>query len=80
MKKSDIAMIVLIASISMIAAYFTVNSIPLFQASSKPKAVSTFEAISPDVKDVDPEVFNANAINPTVEVFIGGNEDQQAGQ
>jgi hypothetical protein len=73
MKKSDIAMIILIASVSMIVAYFVVKSIPVFQTSSKPKQVSTFQEITSNVDEPDPEVFNSGAINPTVEVFIGGN-------
>lgn len=80
MKKSDIAMIILIASISMIVAYFIVQSLPVFQATNEPQKVKTFEQISADVEEPDPEVFNSDAINPTVEVFIGGNTNQQAGQ
>lgn len=76
MKKSDIAMIILIASISMVAAYFVVKSIPIFQATNEPKQVSTFQEISPSVKEPDPTVFNDEAINPTVEVFIGSDTDQ----
>ena len=80
MKKSDIAMIILIASISMVAAYFVVKSIPIFQASSEPKQVSTFKEIKADVKDPDPSIFNDGGINPTVEVFIGSNDNQSNGQ
>ena len=76
MKKSDIAMIILIASISIVVAYFVVKSIPIFQTSSEPKQVSTFQEISSDVDEPDETVFNDDAINPTVEVFIGGNSDQ----
>lgn len=74
-------MIILIASISMLVAYFVVKSIPIFQTSSQPKQVDTFQEISSTVAEPDPAVFNSNAINPTVEVFIGGNDSsQQAGQ
>ena len=76
MKKSDIAMIVLIASISMVVAYFVVKAIPVFQSTNEPKQVSTFEEISPTVNDTDTDVFNDQAINPAVEVFIGGNSSQ----
>lgn len=76
MKKSDIAMIILIASISMVVAYFVVKAIPVFQGTNEPKQVSTFEQISSDVAEPDPDVFNDAAINPTVEVFIGGNNEQ----
>ena len=75
-------MIILIASISMIVAYFVVKSLPMFQGTNQPKQVSTFEQIKPEVDEPNPDVFNAGAINPTVEVFIGGNTDsaKQAGQ
>lgn len=76
MKKSDIAMIILIASISMVVAYFVVKAIPVFQSTNQPKQVSTFEEISSSVADPDPEVFNDEAINPAVEVFIGGGPSQ----
>ena len=52
MKKSDIAMIVLIAGLSMLIAF-------------------TIEKMSSDVKEPSSEVFNSNAINPTVETIIG---------
>lgn len=80
MKKSDIAMIILIASISIVVAYFVVKSIPIFQSTNEPKQVSTFEEISPNVKEPDPTVFNDDAINPTVEVFIGSDTNQQSGR
>lgn len=83
MKRTDIAMIILIASVSMIVAYFVVKSIPVFQETSKPKQVSTFKQITPNVDEPDPDVFNKDAINPAVEVFIGGNTSQvnpQTGQ
>ena len=83
MKKSDIAMIILIASISMVVAYFVVKAIPVFQTTNQPKQVSTFKEISPTVDETDTEVFNDEAINPAVEVFIGGGSSQsnpQSGQ
>ena len=70
MKKSDIAMIILIASISMLVAYFTANSI-LGDTQNQSVNVKTAEPISADVQEPDPTVFNPNAINPTVEVIIG---------
>lgn len=73
-------MIILIASISMVAAYFVVKSIPIFQSTNEPKQVSTFEEITSTVEEPDPTVFNAEAINPTVEVFIGGNTPAQPNQ
>lgn len=71
MKKSDIAMIILIASISMLAAYFIANSV-LGDTQNQSVNVKTAEPISATVDEPDPTVFNPNAINPTVEVIIGG--------
>jgi hypothetical protein len=71
MKKSDIAMIIFIASISMLVAYFVANGI-LGDTQSQSVKVKTAEPISATVEEPDPTVFNPNAINPTVEVIIGG--------
>lgn len=71
MKKTDIAMIILIASVSVLVAYFVVNSLPIFQEANQPQQVPTAEAISSETSDVDQTIFNKDAINPTVEVIIG---------
>ena len=71
MKKSDIAMIILIASVSMLVAYFVANSV-LGDTQNQSVKVKTAEAITTTVDEPDPTVFNPNAINPTVEVIIGG--------
>jgi hypothetical protein len=77
MKKSDIAMIILIASVSMLVAYFVANSI-LGDTQSQSVMVKTAEPISTTVDEPDPTVFNPNAINPTVEVIIGGDGAPQS--
>lgn len=71
MKKSDIAMIILIASLSVMMAYFVVGAIPALQASSEPKAVKTIEKYDSEVSEPDETIFNSRAINPTVDVTIG---------
>lgn len=77
MKKSDIAMIILIASISVLVAYFAANAL-LGGSKSQAVTVKTADPITSNVTQPDPAVFNKQAINPTVEVIIGGNE--QSGQ
>jgi len=72
MKKSDIAVIIFIASLSVGVAYFVANSV-LGSPSNETKKVRTVQSISSEVAQPDPTVFNENAINPTVEVEIGGN-------
>lgn len=70
MKRSDIASIVLIASISMMAAYF-VASIFIGQPSGQTEKVRTATPISSDITEPSTAIFNKDAINPTVEVEIG---------
>lgn len=74
MKKTDIAMIVFIISISVLGSYFIVGAIPGLKASDEPVSVKTIESYSPDIEEVDKEVFNKDAINPTVEVTIGNKD------
>lgn len=76
MKKSDIAMIVLIAGISMLTAYLIGNNIPALKAPSKGVSVDTVQSISSDVKEPSTSVFNSDAINPTVETVIGSSASQ----
>ena len=71
MKKSDIAMIVLIAGLSMLIAFTIGNNIPALKAPRVGASVRTIEKMSSDVKEPSSEVFNSNAINPTVETIIG---------
>lgn len=77
MKKSDIAMIILIASVSVLVAYFAAKAL-LGDNKSQAVTVKTADPISSNVTQPDPAVFNKKAINPTVEVIIGGNG--QSGQ
>ena len=70
MKKSDIAMIILIASISMLVAYFAAKAL-IGDTRNQSAKVKTAEKITTDVTQPDTTVFNSNAINPTVEVIIG---------
>lgn len=71
MKNTDIAALILIASLSVIAAYFIANAV-LGKPSEESVKVKTVETISAEVTQPDPAVFNQDAINPTVEVIIGG--------
>lgn len=71
MKRTDIAMIVFIASVSMLVAYFVGNSI-FGNITTNGEKVKTIAPISTSVEAPDPTIFNKNAINPTVEVQITG--------
>lgn len=69
MKKSDLAMVVLIASVSVLIAFFVTRSI-FGGSANEAVTVQTIEKIDPTLSEVNSEIFNANAINPAVEVQI----------
>lgn len=75
MKKSDIAMIILIASISVLVAYFVAKAL-IGDTANQSVTVKTTDQITTDINKPDSSVFNSNAINPTVQVIIG---DQSGG-
>ena len=77
MKKTDIAMIILIASVAVLISYFVANSL-IGDKNKQSVKVKTAELISTDLDQPDPKTFNSNAINPTVEVTIGGSSDTSA--
>jgi len=66
-------MIILIASISVLIAYFVTKAV-LGDVKDQAVKVKTAEPITSEVTEPDKSVFNTNAINPTVEVIIGGDE------
>lgn len=79
MKRTDIAMIVLTASLSMLIAYFAGNAL-VGNAKNKAVTVKTATPISATVTQPDDRIFKDGAINPTVEVYIGEGSQSQASQ
>lgn len=75
MKRTDVAMIVFIASMSMLISYFVANAI-LGDTQNEAVVVKTVDAITDEVNEPDVRIFNEDAVNPTVEVFIGGEGEQ----
>lgn len=69
MKKTDIAMIILIAAASVTIAFFVTKSIMGGTATEEVK-VDTMRSVDADVKQPSDRIFNSNAINPSVEVQI----------
>ncbi len=70
MKKNDIALIVLVVSISLVASYFILSAI-ITKPSSKPQTAEIVEPISATLEKPDPKVFTDEAIDPTVPIKIG---------
>lgn len=80
MKRTDIAMIIFIASMSVLVSYFVAKSV-LGDATSESVTIKTADPISAAIEDPDERIFHADAINPTVEVYIGeGGQSAQAAQ
>ena len=75
MKQSDIITVILITMIGTIAAGFVTNAI-LGNPDDASEKWKTIETVSSDLSTPDSEVFNADAINPTVEVYVGNCEDR----
>ena len=69
MKKTDLAMIILIAAVSVGIAYFVASSF-FGEMDNKGVKVQTVDAITSTVEPPDTKIFNAKAINPSVEVNI----------
>lgn len=62
-------MIVLIAAVSVLIAYFVTKGI-LGDAASEPVSVDTIDKIESTIVPPSDTIFNPNAINPAVEVQI----------
>ncbi len=71
MKKTDIAMIILIAGFSVLISYLVINSLAQGGFSEQTYEVKTTEPISNEYVKPSDEIFNKDAINPTVQVNIG---------
>jgi mannitol-specific phosphotransferase system IIBC component len=69
MKRTDIAMIILIAAFSVGLAYFVAKGV-LGSMTEQTVKVKTIDPITSAIEQPNPKVFNENAINPSVEVNI----------
>ena len=69
MKKTDIAMIILIETVCVLGAFFITRMI-VGTPESKTVTVKTIEKINSDVTEPDKAVFNSEAINPAFRVEL----------
>lgn len=73
MKRTDLAMIILIAAVSAGIAYFVANS--LFGGITEQGVkVKTVNPITSTIQPPDKAIFNSNAINPSVQVTINNTD------
>jgi len=72
MKRTDIAMIILIAGVCALVAFLVANQIPALKPDTSGQKVQTAEVIDTKVTTPSAEVFSKTSINPTVQTVIGG--------
>ena len=70
MKNSEIALVIVIATVSVVASYFIGNMF-LGDPNERVEEISYMAEISNELVEPDVETFNPYALNPTVEVYIG---------
>lgn len=70
MKKSDLATIVLIAGFTTIVAFVLAN-VFLGDPNEESVSVKYLDVVSSELDQPDQELFNAQAVNPTVEIVVG---------
>lgn len=75
MKQSDIFAMILVAGIGVLASFFACNALLGDPDLATTQFTELKEAISSNLEMPNPEVFNSTAINPTIEVYVGGCED-----
>lgn len=75
MKQSDIFALILIAGIGTLAAFFACNAILGDPDESIVEYKVVDSVIKSDLAVPNADVFNALAINPTIEVYVGNCED-----
>ena len=76
MKKNDIALIILIVSISMVVTYFVAKAM-IGDPKSKQVTAEVVEPITSELVPPSGKIFNRDAINPTVVIQIGNPANQQ---
>jgi len=76
MKRNDIAVIILIVSISLVISYFVVKAI-IGNPQKQQTTAEVVDPITPDLVQPSNKIFNRDAINPTVVIQIGNPSNQQ---
>lgn len=76
MKRSDIALLALIVSLTLVISFLVVKAI-FGEATNQATKVEKAESISANIVEPSPTIFNRDAINPTVVIQIGNSGNQQ---
>ena len=70
MKKSDIVTASFVAVIGIVISFFVVRAI-VGDPDEQTVRFQSIEVVQKDVADPSDDTFNSQALNPTVEVFVG---------
>ena len=74
MRRSDIFTVTFVASVGVLLIFIACSFL-LGDPDTRYLKHKTIGKITADLTSPDPEVFNVDAINPTVEVYVGSCED-----
>jgi hypothetical protein len=75
-KRNDIALLILIVSITLVISFFVVKAI-FGEPQNQAVKVEKVEPVSADIVQPSSGIFNKDAINPTVVIQIGNPANQQ---
>lgn len=76
MKKSDLALLALIVSLTLVISFLLVKAL-FGEATNVATKVEKAESISANLVEPSSAIFNKDAINPTVVIQIGNSGNQQ---
>lgn len=76
MKKSDIAILVLIVSITLVISFLLVKAL-FGEPQSQALKAEKVDPIAATIQEPSPSIFNKDALNPTVVIQIGNPSNQQ---
>lgn len=75
MKRNDLIIIGFIALFTAVITYVAANAY-LSNTTQKTTTAPKVERITSEIVEPNPEIFNTNAINPTVQISIDGEQIQ----
>lgn len=75
MKKNEIAVLILVASLAAFVTYLIANAL-LGGHTAQPVDVESATPISSEITQPSKEIFNSKAINPTVPIKIGDGDNK----
>ncbi|NCU30257.1 hypothetical protein EOL73_02050 [Candidatus Saccharibacteria bacterium] len=76
MKKTDIAMLVLVVALTGLITYLIANTL-LGSSKQLSANVTVVEPISAEIEVPNGSIFNKDAINPGVQIKVGDSSNQQ---